>query len=185
MKPDGPNTRRVLLTGSPGAGKTTLLGELKHRGYSTVADSARSLIRRRKQACLPARPFPLQFAQQMLEADIRQYMDSRPGQSGLLFFERGIPDALGMLAEHSAFVTSDMERLLAAYPYHGQAFILPPWEEIYVTDSERDQDFNEAKRVDGLIRQWYARCGYRLVEVPTVSVAARCEFILQQLGENV
>jgi predicted ATPase len=42
------------------------------------------------------RPAPLQFAQAILRQDIRQY-DEQASRSGLVFFERGIVDALGML----------------------------------------------------------------------------------------
>lgn len=67
---------------------------------------------------------------------------------------------------------------------HPTAFILPPWREIYRTDDERDQTFDEAVMVYRALRDWYIRCGYNLVEVPTGTVANRRDFVLGRLKER-
>jgi predicted ATPase len=71
--------------------------------------------------------------------------------------------------------------MLARYRFHPTAFILPPWEQIYCGDIERDQTFDEAVALHGAIRDWYIECGYNLVEVPRDSVEDRCEFVLRTL----
>ena len=102
----------------------------------------------------------------------------------LAFFDRGIVDSLGML--NACGVLSDRERetMLARFPYRSPVFVFPPWAEIYRTDSERDQSFEESVRVHGSIVQWYQECGYDLTTVPPGSVDERCELILQVLGET-
>ena len=173
--------QRIVFAGGPGSGKSTLLRALELRGHAVAADSARSIIQARKGQSLSPRPAPLDFAQAILRQDIQQY-DEQASRSGLVFFERGIVDALGMLHEVGALPESELQAVLSTYPYHRQVFIFPPWEAIYAQDAERDQTFAEAEHVSGGVSRWYRRCGYEVVEVPKVSVAQRCAHVLQVLG---
>src|SRR5215510_6674463 len=91
-------TQRIVFAGGPGSGKTTLLHALRLRGYPVVGDSARAIIQARKSQSLSPRPPPLEFAQAILRLDIQQYGE-HASQAGLVFFERGVVDALGMLQE--------------------------------------------------------------------------------------
>jgi predicted ATPase len=56
---------------------------------------------------------------------------------------------------------------------------MPPWEEIYTTDSERDQIYAEAVAVFESSKTWYAQGYYDVVEVPRASVDERVNFILK------
>ena len=113
--------------------------------------------------------------------DIERYRTT-PADDGFVFFERGIPDALGMLDALGVVTPADVGRYLTEFPYLRKVMVLPPWEEIYCTDDERDQTFGEAVRVYAAVCDWYPRCGYELVEVPRASVKARCEFVLGTLA---
>lgn len=168
--------RRFVMTGGPGAGKSALLAALAGRGHAVVAESARAIIRDRKARGLSPRPAPVEFAQAILRMDVDRYV-AAPVQ-GLVFFDRGIPDALGMLHETGFLPENERERYLRTYRYSQSAFVLPPWEEIYHTDDERDQTFGDAVRVyDGLCR-WYRSCGFELVIVPKATIEERCDFLL-------
>jgi len=172
--------RRVVVTGGPGAGKTTLLDELARRGHPYVPESAREIIRERLSQGLPPRPDPKAFAAGILNRDIERYQDAR-SREGILFFDRSILDALGMLDQIGQLSAPERDRYLTEYPYHRQVFLLPPWEAIYQTDSERDQTFPQSVRVHDGLREWYLRCGYEIVSVPPGPVADRCDFVLQTL----
>src|SRR5262245_4664069 len=176
--------RLVVFAGSPGGGKTTVLHALQLRGYAVVADSARAIIQSRRSSSLSPRPAPLEFAQTILHHDIQQY-GQHASKSGLVFFERGVVDALGMLNEMSVLPHGELQAFLSAYPYHRRVFLFPPWEAIYANDAERDQTFVEAARVYREASAWYERYGYEAVEVPKVGVAERCAFVLQALGTAV
>jgi predicted ATPase len=63
-------------------------------------------------------------------------------------------------------------------------FVLPPWEAIYTTDSERDQTFADALRVHDTLTHWYRRCDYEIIEVPTGPVAERCAHVLRALADS-
>lgn len=174
---------RVAVTGGPGAGKTSLLEALKRRGYAVVSEVARAIIADRKANGLSARAAPIEFARAIVERDIDQYTSIRSGHV-LVFFDRSLLDSLGMLAALGQLSDADRRRYLEQYPYHATAFILPPWREIYRTDLERDQTYEEAVRVYQSLRAWYIRCGYNVIDVPKRSIDERCQFVLESLGES-
>jgi predicted ATPase len=86
---------------------------LQQRGYPVVADSARAIIHARKGSSLSPRPAPLEFAQAILRQDIQQYRE-QASASGLVFFERGVVDALGMLHELGALQDNELRAFLSA-----------------------------------------------------------------------
>jgi predicted ATPase len=176
----GQRPRRVIVTGGPGAGKTALLDALAARGYACVPDSARAIIRQRVRSGLPARPDPAGFATAILRMDIDRYRDV-PAGADVVFFDRAIPDAWCMLNDLGLLPLAEAERCIADFPYFRQVFVAPPWPEIYVTDSERDQQFDDAVRVHRRAGEWYAALGFELIELPRLSIDARCDFVLDQL----
>jgi len=173
----------VAVTGGPGAGKTTLLDALKLRGYTVVPEAAREIIAERRSQGLSPRPDPLEFARTIVARDIERY-NAVPAAAGPVFFDRSLVDSLGMLVEVGQLTDTERDALLKQYPLHPRAFILPPWREIYRTDEERDQTWEQAVAVFGSLARWYARCGFELIEVPPGSIAERCEFVLQSLAAD-
>ena len=77
---------------------------------------------------------------------------------------------------------SELGVWLSTYPYFPKVFVFPPWQSIYVADAERDQTFEQAESVYSSVLAWYARCRYRILEVPRVCVADRCTYVLQALA---
>ena len=173
----------VIVTGAPGAGKTTLLAELAALGHATVDESARAVIAERLARGASRRPDALTFFREILRRDIEKYR-GQPQTSGWVFFDRGLIDALGMLHEASPSPVGELQAMLLSYPFHATVFVLPPWEAIYVTDSERDQSFAEAVQVHAKVVQWYRACGYVLNEVPCLPVGERARHVLRVLAES-
>jgi len=174
---------RVVITGGPGVGKTTLLAELGARGCATVAESARAIISERRARGQSPRPEPVAFAREILRRDIEKY-GAHPGESGLVFFDRGVIEALGMLHEAAPLPASELDAALRAYLFHSPVFVLPPWSSIYATDAERDHSFPWVEHVHSQLVRWYRSCGYVLCEVPRLPVAARAEFVLRALAHG-
>jgi predicted ATPase len=168
----------VVLTGAPGAGKTAVLQALASRGYATVSESARTIIRDRKRRGLSPRPEPLEFAHEIFRTDVSKYEEARQ-TAGLVFFDRSAIDALGLLSQLGPVL--ELASRLEAYRYHHDVFAFSPWPAIYRTDGERDQTFEEAVQVHQRICDWYRHCRYRLIEVPFASVAERCDYIVAHL----
>lgn len=170
---------RVVITGGPGAGKTALLNELRRLGFATVDDTPRAIIRSRRARGLSPRPPPLDFADEVLRREIEQYQ--RHGGDALTFFDRGVIDALLMVAQAAPERGADVAARAAAYPYHRVAIFLPPWEEIYVNDEERDHPFSHAVCVYESLIAWYDACGYQVAPLPKVAIDERCRLVLSML----
>lgn len=170
----------IALAGGPGFGKTTVIAALGARGYDCASDSARAIIQERTRRGLSPRPPPREFAEQILRRDTEHYRN-KAGAIRAVFFDRCVLDALGMLHQ-IGLAAGELQALLSEYVYFRTAFIFPPWEEIYTTDSERDQTFEVAVAVHVAATAWYRRCGYDLTEVPRGTVHERCDFVLQRIA---
>ena len=174
---------KLVFTGGPGAGKTAVLDALRSQGHTVLGDTARTIIQNRRRQGLPPRPEPREFAEEILRGEIEKYSRS-VAASGYVFFERGVLDALCMLDQLAPVTPVDLDAIVSKYPYHRQVFCFPPWEAIYVCDSERDQTFADAVLVHETTVRWYRRCGYDVVEVPKVSVSERCAYVLDVLARG-
>lgn len=174
---------RFVLTGGPGGGKTALLDALEKRGYQVVPESARRIIKERLVAGRSPRPDPVSFAQDIMKSDIEKYRSVAVGEQAT-FFDRGVPDALYMLNAESALSRAEIANYVQMFPYNPVVFLLPPWEDIYGTDSERDQTFEESLEVFEGMKSWYSQWGYKTLEVPRGTIDERVSFILQCL-ENL
>jgi predicted ATPase len=62
-------------------------------------------------------------------------------------------------------------------------FILPPWEEIYTSDDERYENFEQAKLIYSHLTETYENYGYSLIEVPKDNVKNRINFILNTISK--
>lgn len=173
-------SNRFLLTGGPGSGKTTTLEALRALGHHTIPDVARRLIQERTKHGLPPRPDPVTFSREILAAEIRQY-DAAPAEAGLLFFDRGIPDALCMMVACNCMNMHDAGEILDARPYNPTAFLFSPVESIYCRDSERDQTFEEATLVSQEARRFYTSMGFHLIDVPLLPPAECAAFCLSSI----
>jgi predicted ATPase len=156
---------------------------LKARGYTIVGDSPRAIIQDRLRHGLSARPDPHEFVQQTLRMDIENF-EHHAATAGHVFFDRSVLDALCGLDGVTALSEDELGVWLSKYQYCPQVFVLPPWEAIYVNDAERDHTFEHAEWVYRITQEWYRRCRYQLIEVPKVSVAERCAYVLQVLADS-
>jgi predicted ATPase len=173
---------RVIITGAPGVGKTTLLSALANLGYATVPESARAVIVERRARGETPRPDPATFAREVFRRDKLKH-DTTLQDERLVFFDRSAVESLGSMHEASPLAEADLMKELAALSFHRTVFVLPPWEEIYQTDSERDHTFAHALRVHHSLLSWYQRCGFLVHEVPRARVEDRVQHLLHALGD--
>ena len=175
---------RVVITGGPGAGKTTLLLALQARGYPIAGDSPRPIIQNRYRRGLSPRPNAYEFAHETLRMDIENFVH-HAATPGYVFFDRSVLDALCGLDRVAPLSENELSIWLSKYQYCSKVFILPPWKAIYVNDDERDHTFEHAESVYSALQEWYRRLTrYQLIEVPRVSVAERCTYVLQALANS-
>ena len=123
---------------------------------------------------------PLLFSEMLLEGRVQQYDEALNHDSRLVFLDRGIPDVLAYMdyigdAYPEHFVSSCKHNV-----YH-QAFILAPWQEIYQSDNERYENFDQAVEIHHHLIETYQRYNYELHDVPFGSVEKRVDFILNTI----
>jgi predicted ATPase len=116
------------------------------------------------------------FAERMLSEDVRSYREAEK-LGGPMIFDRGVPDVLGYLQLSGLPVPSDVEQAAHTFRYNSRVFIAPPWQEIFVQDSERKQTWEEAEATYHVMVDVYSQLDYELMPLPLVSVAERVEFM--------
>ncbi len=172
-----------VLSGGPGSGKTTVLRELDKAGFRHAPEVARQIIQEQVRSGGTALPWVDReaYTRLMLRRSIESYLEHAPALRPV-FCDRGIPDTLGYARLIGLPETNEIEDACRRYRYAPLVFVAPPWKEIYVTDSERKQDFAEAKRTFEQVTSVYRDCGYDVAEIPRLSPGGRAQFILERLG---
>ena len=66
------------------------------------------------------------------------------------------------------------------YPYD-YIFLFKPWKEIYLSDNERYESFEQSIEIDKFLTKTYVQLGYTVIEVPYGTVEHRVEFIINRL----
>ena len=149
-------------------------------GYARSLESGRGVIQ--AQVAIGGHALPWDdrsmFAELMLSWDIRSYRLAHQS-SGPVFFDRGLPDVVGYLRLVGLPVPAHVQKAAEIYRYNHFVFVAPPWEEIYQSDVERKQNFNEAVRTYQSVTHVYKALNYELIEIPCVSVAERVRFVLE------
>jgi len=173
---------KIVITGGPGTGKSTVIEALTKRDFMCMPEISRAVtLNARKngteQLFLTK---PLLFSELLLEGRVNQFIEAETSNNELVFFDRGIPDVhaymnyISIDYPQSYIVKSNLYR----YNY---IFLMPPWEEIYITDNERYENFEQALAIHNHLERTYKDLNYPIIEVPTGTVDERIEFILAAL----
>ncbi len=177
--------RFFVLTGGPGSGKTTLLAALAEQGLPHMPEAGRAVIR--DQMAMGGTALPWEdreaFADRMLEQDLASY-DAAMSWSGILFFDRGIPDIIGYRTLCGLAIPGDLMHAARTRRYHRHVFIAPPWQEIYARDTERRQDWAEAVATHDAMLRVYRDLQYVPVPLPLAAPGARAAFVLRSIARG-
>lgn len=174
--------KKIVITGGPGSGKTSIINELLKRKYHCFPEISREVTLEAQETGIK-QPFldnPISFSEKLLHGRVLQHKAASAVKSTLVFFDRGIHDVIAYMD----FIDNECPELFhnACTQYrYDLVFILPPWEEIYTSDSERYEDFNEASRIYESLKNTYIKYNYNLVEVPFGEIPERTNFILNLL----
>lgn len=173
--------QKIVITGGPGTGKTSVIDHLKQQGHFCLAEISRAVILQARQQGIEQLFLtdPLLFSQRLLEGRIAQYQEVATLKK-TIYFDRGIPDVVAYLDYSQTTYPEHFEQACREYPYD-TVFLLPPWKEIYSSDNERYESFEQAREIYKFIKETYQSYGYTPIEVPFGKVAKRAEFILAQL----
>lgn len=173
--------RFVVLSGCSGGGKSTLLVELAKRGYGSVEEPGRRVVKQQQAVDGAALPWVDVEAFLKLAIDVsRQDLAKTGVNDGWTFFDRSLVDAVSALAQVTGTPLSSY--LSAELAYNPMVFLTPPWPEIYVTDSQRQHPLSEAIQEYERLLNDFPLLGYQVIIIPKTSVQDRADFVLQQLS---
>lgn len=177
--------RFVVVTGGPGSGKTTLLEGLDHQGWARTVEAGRGVIQDQTAVGGSALPWADRalFAELMLSWEMRSYRWAQQ-QTGVVLFDRGVPDVVGYLRLAGLPVLAHMFAAAECFRYHRQVFLAPPWPEIFSQDNERKQDLAEAERTYEAMVEIYTELGYEIIDLPRADVATRIEFVTDRITSD-
>ena len=171
----------ILLIGGPSSGKTTLMNHLESEGHICYPEISREVILKAREEGVDYLFLenPILFSERLLEGRIKQY-EKATTEGKNVFIDRGIPDVVAYM---DYIGDTYPEKFIAAcetYKYD-KVFLLPPWEEIYTSDAERYESYEEASKIHHFLVDTYTKYGYDLHEVPKTSVEERFQFIINHL----
>lgn len=176
------NTKRIVITGGPGTGKTSIINELINRKFNCLEEISRqvTLNARKKGIDQLFLTNPLLFSELLLEGRKEQFDNAQHIEDSIVFLDRGIPDVLAYMNFIGDDYPEKFINLCKENVYH-QVFILAPWQEIYISDDERYENFEQAIKIHEHLVSTYIRFGYNLIDVPFGSVNKRANFILKSI----
>lgn len=181
------NDNFYVITGGPGVGKTTLLNALQNRGYEIVPEIARELIKEQEATNGTALPWKDKdlYKEIMFDRSISSFKHTEKISNGIkpIFFDRGFLDTMCYAKLIQSEINQTMKSYARNWRYNKNIFILPPWQEIYQTDNERKQDWEEAVLTFKMMKETYKNYGYHIIEVPKTSLVDRVDFILKHMDK--
>ena len=121
---------------------------------------------------------PLQFNKDLLSGRVKHYMESKKSSEDFIFFDRGIPDVLAYMDFFKQPYPQSFEEACQENRYDS-VLMLPPWKEIYTSDNERLESYDEAEKLHEHLFSTYKRFGYEPLLVPKTSVQERLHFIIK------
>lgn len=174
--------KRIVITGGPGTGKSSIIKYLEKKGYDCFHEVSREITAAAQREGI-AQLFlaqPLLFSQKLLEARVDQFNEASNIPSNIVFIDRGLPDVLAYMDYFKAAYPSEFKEACSNH-FYDNVFLLPPWKEIYQTDSERYESFEQAVIIYEHLKKSYLSFGYEPVEVLKDTVQSRSAFILNNL----
>jgi predicted ATPase len=173
----------IVIIGGPGTGKTTLIDGLVQKGFCCYPEISRQVTAQAQQQGIEQLFLenPLLFSELLLEGRKKQFHDAHQEPHNIVFLDRGIPDVLAYMHYIGDSYPPFFDAVCKEHIYT-KIFILPPWEDIYVSDQERYENFEQAQLIHDHLVETYQNYGYELIEVPKDTVDKRILFILDQIS---
>jgi len=176
----------VVIIGGPGTGKTTIIDGLTARGFCCYPEISREVTMEAKKQGIEQLFLenPLLFSELLLEGRKKQFINAVTEPHEVVFLDRGIPDILAYMHYIGDSYPAHFDTACQENKYT-RVFILPPWQEIYVSDDARYENYEQAKLIFNHLTETYKNYGYHLIEVPKGPVNKRIDFILETLAVKV
>lgn len=175
-------SRKIVITGGPGTGKSSIIHKLENKGETCLHEISRQVTLEAQKEGITQLFLekPLLFSEKLLEGRLNQFKEASNFEADHIFIDRGLPDVVAYM---DFFETNYPEvfNITCEINRYDLIFILPPWKEIYTSDNERYESYEESLKISSYLYSTYRRYGYDPIEVPKLSVKERTDFILNKI----
>jgi predicted ATPase len=177
------NKKIVVIIGGPSSGKTTLIEALKVKGHCCYPEISREVIKEAQEQGIEQLFLekPLLFSELLLEGRKKQFVSAQNETAAIVFLDRGIPDVLAYMHYIGDAYPSFFDQACKDHKYNA-IFVLPPWKDIYISDAERYENYEQAQLIHTHLMETYQKYGYSIIEVPKDTVEKRVDFIVKRLA---
>jgi predicted ATPase len=178
-------TKRIVIIGGPGSGKTSLINHLEDRGYSCLPEISRQVILDAQKEGI-AQLFlenPILFSEKLLEGRLKQFKEAHTYTEEYLFYDRGMPDVTAYMDFIDSHYPPNFDEICFENRYDA-IYLLPPWKTIYTQDNERYETYEQAEKIYDFLLKGYQKYGYTVNHVPTGTLNAREQFIINHLKDS-
>lgn len=177
------NTKKIVITGGPGTGKSSIVNELKKRGQICFDEISRQVTLEAREKGIEQLFLtePLLFSELLLKGRLKQFHDAEQFEDSSIFMDRGLPDVLAYMDYFETDYPIEFIETCHNNRYE-HIFVLAPWQEIFVSDNVRYENFEQAVRIHNHLLKSYKNFNYNLVDVPFESIEKRADFILDALN---
>ena len=174
--------QKIVFIGGPSTGKTAVLNELVKQHYFCMPEISRKVILKAKKQGIDQLFLtePLLFSKMLLEGREQQFLNAEKTEHNIVFFDRGIPEIYAYMNYLKTTYPSIFIEKSKAYRYD-KVYLFSPWKEIYTSDNERYETFEESVLINQFLIEVYKELGYTIIEVPFGAVKDRTNFIINSL----
>lgn len=173
------STKKIVITGGPGTGKSSIILELLKRGYTCLEEISREVTLKAREDGVDQLFLknPLLFSELLLKGRKKQYDEAKNHEVDLVFIDRGLPDVLAYMDYIGDKYPKEFVATCKSNVYD-YVFILSPWQEIFTSDNERYENFEQAVTIHDHLLDTYKKYEYNLLDVPFDTVENRADYIL-------
>lgn len=173
-----------MITGGPGTGKSTVIEDLIDKQFTCMREVSRRVTMEAQKTGIDQLFLkdPLLFSKLLMEGRIDQFQKASENNTDIVFFDRGIPDVFGYLNYLNMDypdIFIDKSRELR----YDAIFMMPPWKDIYITDNERYESYEQSLSIYKELIKAYKELNYDIVTVPEGDISSRVAFILNTLDQ--
>ncbi|WP_299116200.1 ATP-binding protein [uncultured Winogradskyella sp.] len=177
------NPLKVVIAGGPGTGKTSIINHLKECGFLCYDEISREVTLQARKDGIEQLFLTesLLFSEKLLEGRTQQFLNAEKENENVVFLDRGLPDVIAYMDYVGDNYPKHFIRACENHQYD-LIFVLAPWQEIFTSDSERYENFEQAIEIHHQLLKTYMRFDYQLIDVPFGTVETRADFVLDYLN---
>ncbi|MBV8801673.1 MAG: AAA family ATPase [Gammaproteobacteria bacterium] len=177
----------IVISGCSGGGKSSLLSALSDHGYYTIPEVGRQIVKEQLEVNGSITPWdnPTEFCEMIITRSVAVYhqvQSIKNPKKNLVFFDRSFLDGVSYYQTLKILDSRKYDHFIDELRYYPTIFMTPPWPEIFCNDDERKHSFEDAVIEYSRLLGFYASCGYKILEIPKISIKKRLQFVISNIS---